>query len=203
MLGVPGDTQTDALWSRGEVVALRDVWFGAVWRAIASIAIEDDGVTSVFWIPVGSQASYPVDGAGREIRIPQREFTRATRRTPWACVVLCDSREPWTLWHFHTTDGRFDRWYVNFEQYLGRTAIAYDSTDHKLDLIARPDASLEWKDEDELDAAARLGLLDAEAVRAEARAVLAKPPWPTGWEDFEPDPVWGVAELPAGWDRLS
>ena len=201
MRGVRGEARTGALWSRGDVVALRDVWFDAVWRAIAAIAIEDDGVTSVFWIPVGSSASFPADGAGREIRVPQREFTRGTRRTPWACVVYCDSREPWTLWHFKAADGRFDRWYVNFEHYLGRTAIAYDSIDHKLDLIARPDGSLEWKDEDELDAADRLGLVDAAAVRAEARQVLANPPWPTGWEDFEPDPGWGVAELPEGWDR--
>jgi len=199
--GLRGEARTGALWSRGDVVALRDVWFGAVWRAIAAIAIEDDGVTSVFWIAVGSLASYPADGAGREIRVPQREFTRATRRTPWACVVYCDSREPWTLWHFKAPEGRFDRWYVNFEHYLGRTAIAYDSIDHKLDLIARPDGSLEWKDEDELEAADRLGLVDAAAVRAEAQQVLAKPPWPTGWEDFQPDPGWGVPELPEGWDR--
>jgi hypothetical protein len=203
MRGVRGEARTGALWSRGDVVALRDVWFGAVWRAVASIAIEDDGVISVFWIPVGSPASYPADGAGREIRVPQREFTRATRRTPWACVVYCDSREPWTLWHFQASDGKFDRWYVNFEHYIGRTAIAYDSIDHKLDLIARPDGSLEWKDEDELEAADRLGLVDAAAVRAEAQQVLAKPPWPTGWEHFEPDLSWGVAELPAGWDRRS
>jgi hypothetical protein len=78
--GLRGEARTGTLWSRGDVIALRDVWFGAVWRAIAAIAIEDDGVTSVFWIPAGSLASYPADGAGREIRVPQREFTRATRR---------------------------------------------------------------------------------------------------------------------------
>jgi hypothetical protein len=203
MRGVRGEAAPGALWSRGDLIALRDVWFDAVWRAIASIAIEDDGITSVFWIPPGSPASYPADDAGREIRIPQREFTRAMRHTPWACVVFCDSREPWTLWHFQASDGSFDRWYVNFEHYLGRTATAYDSIDHKLDLIARPDGSLEWKDEDELEATDRLGLVDAKAVRAEAQQVLAKPPWPTGWEDFKPDPGWGVAELPEGWDRRS
>jgi Protein of unknown function (DUF402) len=198
---VRGDARTGVVWSRGDVVALRDIWFGTVWRAIAGIMIEDDGVTSVFWIPTGSSASYPADAGGREIRIPQREFRRAMRRTPWACVVSCDSREPWTLWHFQSSEGRFDRWYVNFEHYLGRTTIAYDSRDHKLDLMARPDGSLEWKDEDELQAADRLGLVDAKAVRAEAQQVLAKPPWPTGWESFRPDWDWTVADLPEGWDR--
>jgi hypothetical protein len=60
--GLRGEARTGALWSRGDVVALRDVWFDAVWRAIAAIAVEDDGVTSVFWIPVGSVGSYPADG---------------------------------------------------------------------------------------------------------------------------------------------
>jgi len=187
-------------WTRGDVVALRDIWFGQVWRAIAGIVIEDDGESSVFWIPTGSPASYPVDADGREIRIPRREFRRAERRAGASVVVACNSREPWTLWHFHRPDGAFDRWYVNFERYLGRTATAYDSVDHKLDLIARPDGSMEWKDEDELAHAADLGLVNADEVRRDADRIIADVPWPTGWEDFQPDPDWGVPELPPGWD---
>jgi hypothetical protein len=190
------------IWSKGDVVALRDIWFAQVWRAITGIVIEDDGETSVFWIPKGSPASYPIGADGREIRIPQRDFGRAERRAGGPVVVLCDSREPWTLWHFHRADGTFDRWYVNFERYLGRTACAYDSVDHKLDLIARPDGSILWKDEDELAEAAGLGLVDAREVREDAERVVADPPWPTGWEDFRPAPDWGVPELPDGWDVL-
>jgi Protein of unknown function (DUF402) len=189
-----------AAWSRGDVVALRDLWFGNVWRAIAGIVIEDDGETSAFWIPAGAEASFPADADGGEIRIPRREFARATRRTPWSCVVLCDNRQPWTLWHFRNGDGVFDRWYVNFEDYLGRNAVAYDSVDHKLDLIARPDGSIEWKDEDELEAAGALGLVDVGGIRRDAERVLAEQPWPTGWEEFEPEPAWSVPDLPAGWD---
>jgi hypothetical protein len=54
---------------------------------------------------------------------------------------------------------------------------------------------------DELEAADRLGLVDAKAVRAEAQHVLAKPPWPTGWESFRPDWDWTDTDLPEGWDR--
>jgi len=191
-----------AIWSRGDVVALRDIWFGQVWRAIAGIAIEDAGETSVFWIPPGAEASYPVGPDGREIRIPQLEFTRAERRASAPVVLVCDTRQPWTLWHFHRPDGAFDRWYVNFERYLGRSAIAYDSVDHKLDLVARPDGSIEWKDEDELAHAAGLGLVDASEVRADAERVVADPPWPTGWEGFRPEEDWAAPDLPAGWDGL-
>ena len=190
------------MWSRGEVVALRDVWFGVVWRAIASVVVEDVPGRSVFWIPAGSQAGYPVDADGREIRLFQPDYSRGLRQTKVGCVVLCEEGAPWTLWHFQDEDGEFDRWYVNFERYLGRSAIAYDSIDHKLDLIARPDGSLEWKDEDELEEAGRQGLVDVGEIRRDAEVAVADPPWPTGWEDFSPDSSWAIPDLPAGWDRV-
>jgi len=55
-----------------------------------------------------------------------------------------------------------------------------DRLDQKLDVLVEPDGSWHWKDEDELDEAARLGLLDADAVRAEAKRVLKEWPFPTG-----------------------
>jgi hypothetical protein len=188
------------MWSSGEIVALRDIWFDQVWRAVAGIVVEDGPEVSVFYIPPGADAGYPVDEDEREIRIPQRGFRRAHRRAGAPCVVLCDTRAPWTLWHFFRPDGVFDRWYVNFESFLGRTDVAYDSVDHKLDLIARPDGSLEWKDEDELAAAAALGLVDADQIRRDADDVLARPPWPTGWEEYRPDVEPAPPDLPPGWD---
>jgi len=188
------------MWSSGDVVALRDVWFGNVWRAVAGIVVEENAARSVFWIPAGSESSYPVDDEGREIRLARREFRRATRRTPADCVLLCEEGAPWTIWHFFSTQGAFDRWYVNFEDYVGRDTVAYDSVDHKLDLIARPDGSLEWKDEDELEAAGALGLVDVASIRRDAARAAAERPWPTGWEEYEPEPDWTVPELPTGWD---
>ena len=190
------------MWSSGEVVALRDVWFGVVWRAIAGVVVEDASGRSVFWIPAGSEAAYPVDADGREIRLFRPDYRPGRRRTKVGCVVLCEDGLPWTLWHFRDERDEFDRWYVNFERYLGRSQIAYDSIDHKLDLIARPDGSLEWKDEDELEEAGRRGLVDVAEIRRDADLAVNRSPWPTGWEDFHPDPSWPVPELPDGWDRV-
>ena len=36
--------------------------------------------------------------------------------------------------------------------------------------------------------------------RAEGESVLARAPWPTGWEKWRPDPAWELPELPDGWD---
>jgi hypothetical protein len=186
------------VWSRGAVVALRDVWFGQVWRAVPGITVEDVPGRSVFWVPAGSEAAFAADEAGEEIRMPRRGFVRSTRRTKLPIVVVCDEGAPWTIWLFFA-ETRFAYWYVNFERYLG--VIAYDSVDHKLDLIVSASGELRWKDEDELERAGDLGLVDVAEVRRDAERAIASPPWPTGWETFEPDPSWTALDLPPGWDE--
>ncbi|HEX9417400.1 MAG TPA: hypothetical protein VF895_11930 [Gaiellaceae bacterium] len=74
----------------------------------------------------------------------------------------------------------------------------FDYFDQKLDIVIEPDGTVRWKDQDELAEAASLGLVDAEEVWAEARRVIANPPFPTGWEDWRPDPRWEPRRLPAG-----
>ena len=191
------------MWSEGETVVLRDVWFGAVWRALPGRVLEDEPAGTVVWVPRGTENAFPVDDEGREIRLPRRGVRLGVRLTTRTTVVLVRPREPWTLWHFFSEDGGgFDHWYVNLERWLGRGPRSLDSSDHKLDVIVSPDGSVRLKDEDELDHAAAAGLLDAAAVRRDAERVLADPPWPTGWEDFAPDPTWPVPLLPPGWDEL-
>jgi hypothetical protein len=41
---------------------------------------------------------------------------------------------------------------------------------------------------------------DVAAIRAEGERVLAAWPFPTGWEDWQPDPSWTAPELPDGWE---
>jgi hypothetical protein len=55
---------------------------------------------------------------------------------------------------------------------------------------------------DDFAEALELGVLDAAeaaAVRAEGEAVIAKRPWPTGWEAWTPPSEWEPLPLPAGW----
>lgn len=179
---------------------MRDVWFGRVWRAVPGRVLSDSGDEAALWVPRGSECVYPVDGTGVEIRLPCAEYRHARRRLLRDAVVLYREGNPWTLWHFYDEAGRFDSWYVNFELILGRRVHALDGSDHKLDLLAYPDGTHRLKDEDELEHAGAIGLLDPLLVRANADRALADPPWPTGWEDWRPDPGWPIPSLPAGWD---
>ena len=184
-------------------VILREIWFDRVWRANACRAVEDGPELVVLHSPPGAPARFPVDEDGQEVRIPRREgWTFAGRIGTVHALRLYRPGARYSVWLFWTPDGEFDYWYINFEQPLGRTDMGFDYRDEKLDLLAWPDGTIRWKDEDELSRAALFGLVDERAVRAEARRIMRDPPWPTGWEEWKPDPEWTIPTLPAGWRRV-
>lgn len=182
-------------------LALRETWRGRVWRVSACRLVEerDDGVL-VLWHPQGTTVLRPFDERGVELRIPGDSGWRLELRpSSDAALGLVRPGSRWSLWH-HWRDGRFRNWYVNFERDHVRDGAVLDHVDEKLDLVVAPDGGVRWKDEDELEAAAASGYLDAAEVRAEAERLVAHPPWPTGFERWRPDPAWPAPELPEGWD---
>ena len=185
-----GKERTDAVW--------RDVHRGRVWRAQACRIVDESPETIAFWIPAGAPAKVPAGG----LRIPGDDWELEDTAPSRDQIGLARPGRAHSIYVFWNEDGTVGHWYVNFERPLRRTPIGLDTFDEKLDLIVRPDGSYEWKDEDELEQAAALGLLDAAAVRAEAQRVLEEWPFPTGWEDWEPNPSWPNPQLPEGWDRV-
>ena len=182
-------------------VALREIRYGRVWRANAVRLVEERDGALVLWSPAAIARKLPVDAAGAEVRIPLDEpWTLGERQTVEHSLGFVRPDVRHSLWLHWDTDWRFAYWYVNFERWLGRGARTIDYVDDKLDLVVSSAGAVRWKDEDELAEAARLGLVDPDAVRAEAERVLADPPWPTGWEEWRPDPSWPPPALPPGWD---
>jgi hypothetical protein len=182
----------------------REIWFGRVWRVNATRLVRelDDG-TLVLWVPRHAPAKYPVRPDGSEIRIPTAEWALADRTAGGDGLGLVRPGARYSIWVNWGADGAVDYWYVNFERDVRTTVFGVDFVDEKLDLVIRPPATVVWKDEDELEEAARLGLVEADQVRATADALLARWPFPTGWEDWRPDPAWPLPELPPGWDRVA
>lgn len=109
-----------------------------------------------------------------------------------------------SILHFHHGDGSFRGWYVNLETPLRRTPLGWDFDDHVLDLWIEPDGAWRWLDEDEVERGLARGLLnpaDVAAARAEGRRVLAEWPFPTGFEEWRPDPSLRLPVLPPDWRR--
>ena len=191
-------------WSRAQVahtvnVAVRELHRGRVWRILAARRIADHAGLDVLWHPKQTPVYRPF-AEGRELRIPgDGDWELEFRPSPTAALIFVRPGDRYSLW-LTFRDGIFESWYVNFERESVWNGDCFDIVDEKLDLVVAANGAVRWKDEDELEEAARAGYLDAAEVRAEAERVLAHPPWPTGWESFEPDPSWPAPELPAGWD---
>jgi hypothetical protein len=183
-----GTERTDAVW--------RDVHRGRVWRAQACRIVEESAELLVLWMPAGSQAKVPRGG----LRIPGEDWELVDVVPKRHQICVARRGRAHSIYVFWRDGWELEHWYVNFERPLQRTPLGVDTFDEKLDLIVRPDGTYVWKDEDELEQAAAVGLLDPDEVRAEAERVVAEWPFPTGWEDWRPDPDWPVPRLPDGWD---
>jgi uncharacterized protein len=180
-------------------VAIRELHRGRVWRILPLRLVGESDGGSVLWHPSGTPVKRPFAG-GRELRIPgDLDWTIDDRPATEESVVLVRPGARHSLWLMFR-GGRFSHWYVNFERESVRRGPFFDLVDEKLDLIVARDGTVTLKDEDELAEAARAGYLDEAEVRAELARVLADPPWPTGWEEWRPDPAWPQPELPPGWD---
>ncbi len=160
--------------------------------------VEDSAETIALWIPPGAPAKVPAGG----LRIPGDEWELEDRAPTMQQLCLARPGRGHSIFLHWDGDWAFDHWYVNFERPLRRSPVGFDTFDEKLDLIVQPDGSYRWKDEDELEQAAAAGLLDPVVVRAEAARVLREWPFPTGWEDWRPDPGWPVPQLPDGWELV-
>ena len=164
-----------------------------MWNAAPALVV-DDGVV---WLPPGITYAIGDNLFGDwayAYRVMERGQVRVTR-----------PGDPYSIFLFTNHDGSFRGWYVNLEQPEARRAEFFDYEDELLDVWVPIGGEPELLDEDELDEAVRLGFMSTERareIRATAERVLADPPWPTGWEDWQPEPGWQVPDLPPGWDRL-
>jgi len=189
------------MWSSGDVVVLRETWHGRIWKARPWVVVEDEPERLVLWIPRGSRTRVPEAASA----VPVGDCGLAEGMFGTRALRVTTPGESHSILHFFDDSGRFERWYVNLEPPLVRSAVGFDLIDLFLDLLVERDGSHRWLDEDELEQALTAGLLtasDAAAARAEGEAVLARNPFPTGWESWQPDPHWPTPELPEGWDRI-
>ena len=191
-------------WRPGEAILVRHVHHGRVVQAAPVRVVADRDDLLVTWLAPGTRVVYPngQDGAGRLLPL---ERWRVEHR-PWfgsGSLDLVPPGRAHAIRLLRGDGGELRAWYVNLQAPLRRRPAGFDTRDLQLDLVVEPGGAVTWKDEDHLEHAVELGLLetdDARLARAEAERVLEEWPFPTGWEDWRPDPGWELPELPAGWD---
>ena len=192
------------MWSEGDVALLRFIRYGKVRRASPHVVVSDSPELVALHIDVGTPAKVAA-WDGRPIR-GQADRDWALRDHVWSSyrvLRLIRWGEPHSLELFWREDGSLAGWYVNLQEPLRRSRLGFDTDDLVLDIWIEAEGSWQWKDADELEEAVRLGRFapaEAAAIRADGERVLAARPWPTGWEDWRPDPAWPLPQLPPGWD---
>ena len=160
--------------------------------------MHDEADGTVLWLPPGSTYAIGDDLFGDwryEERRLERGQLRVTRRD-----------EPYSVFLFTNHDGSFRGWYVNLERPQRRSRFGFDYEDELLDVWIQLGTEPELLDEDELEEAVRRGFLShkrAAEVKTTAERVLPEPPWPTGWEEWRPEPGSQVTVLAPGSDELA
>jgi hypothetical protein len=184
--------------------------------------ISDDERGLLLWLAQGSAVIGEKAVDGRDIRdMPFAEWITLAKKpvtSTWQGPGLLKFIPPagdHSVWFFRDDRGNFKNWYVNLEYGALRWDDGHlagvDVSDQDLDVLAYPDHSWQWKDEDEF--AERLSFPDHYWVRdeatvwAEGRRMVklieaAEFPFDGTWTDFQPDPDWPVpTTIPEGWDR--
>ncbi|HET9381584.1 MAG TPA: DUF402 domain-containing protein [Streptomyces sp.] len=178
--------------------------------------VRDDAEVLAVWLAPGTECEKPAlaDGTPPHLEPLTTRYTkpRTAHRDHWfgtGVLKLARPGEPWSVWLFWDPGWEFKNWYVNLEEPLTRWAGGVDSEDHFLDISVNPDRTWHWRDEDEFAQAQRDGLMDAglagrvrQAGRDAVEVIRAwGPPFSDCWQDWRPNPSWGVPSLPDDWDR--
>jgi hypothetical protein len=191
----------------GDPVLVRSVYRGRVRWAFPHRFVAKDGDRAVLYLAVGTRGVWMGrDENGRYLERWARgddPHLHVWRFHHLLWLVPQDEAHMFGLkW---AEDWRFVGWYVNLQTRVAVTPLGFDTCDLALDVEVEPDGTWRWKDEDDFAEAQALGVLDeaaAAAVRSEGERVVAKRPWPTGWEDWRPEPDWRPLRLPEGWDAV-
>jgi Protein of unknown function (DUF402) len=188
------------VWSSGDVICVRQTWLGRVWQAHAWYVVSDGADELVLFAPIGAEAWFS------GVPTPRDEWTLKRSRFKEHLLLLARPGVGYSTSVIWEAGWTLREWYVNFERPLRRRSpLGFDYVDVALDLVCYPDGRWELLDEDELEDGLESGVLteeDAAAARADAARLVEEWPFPTGWEDWRPNPSWEPPTLPAGWHKV-
>jgi len=198
-----------AVLAPGDTALLRVVFRGHVRWAFPHVVVEDTSERVVLGIWPGAEGRWIARDAGHNLE----RWGSDSPPDPhiWAWNRVLKTMRPGDAYSldlfWDDASGDFLCWYVNLQAPFERSPFGFDTVDQALDVVVAPDGRWRWKDEDDLARCVELGYFapeEAAEIRAEGERVIAALPGliPTGWEDWRPDPFWGVPVLPRGWAEV-
>jgi hypothetical protein len=201
-------------WTPGNHIVLRGVWRGNLWFALPMTVVQDSpDLIALYWRAGTCGKATGKRPTPRDLMSLEKValVDYVWKETDVLMLAMPGAAHSvyvmWDAGHI-----RFRCWYVNLEEPLRRTPLGFDTMDHLLDIVIRPNGTeWRWKDEDEFQQAEAIGLYSAEevrAIRAEGERVLdrlraGQSPFCDHWESWLPPAGWKIPALPANWDDLA
>lgn len=189
----------------GEHVLLREVHQGEVWTLRPVTVVRDTPELTALYMPHGAIWRGAVDSGGETLRVPWEPWQLSPPKTWYNHVLrLSIPGEAYSVTPAWFSNWRMIYWYINIEEPLTPGPHGFDYMDWTLDAMVSIDLSFHrLKDEDELDEAVRRGVYPPDsparfreiAARAIERLTSRRPPFDEPWEDWRPDPAWGMPLL--------
>ncbi len=205
----------DNRFQPGRTVLLRGIQQGRVRYAQPRIVIQDEPDMVVLYTRTGFWWKMPVALDGSRSG-PATILTGnwVLKDNQWQNLNRLTMKNPLSSYSaeifYNAADNSVRCWYINMEEPFQRTTLGFDCLDLMLDIVAAPDLSTwRWKDEDELEEAARFGVISsakADELRHEGEKAIhwlqsGKSPF-NEWIRWTPDPLCPIPVLPEGWDII-
>ena len=199
-------------WLPGDTVILRNTGFfvGEAW-ATPHIVVQDTDELVVLYRPEGTR--FEIWDMVEQRMAPMRPTRMDMLRLMWpgryyAVELFFDTGRgtpPYS--HFGGT-GRFRAWKVNIEAPFQRFDLGFDTTDHFLDIIVRPDRAYFWKDHEYVRMWHTRGAYSREDVERLYEAGKALEPLIEGgvspfddeWTGWQPEGSLPKPKVPSGWE---
>jgi hypothetical protein len=196
-------------YSPGDHILLREIWEGAVWSVRPVVVVRDEPDVIALYMPPGTPWKRPRTPDDRQKRIPRGDWILGDDTWFNHVLRITPRGEPFSVLPIWRDNWSFRGWYINIEEPLRPSPLGFDYMDCTLDVILPPGMrDPEWKDTHEIEEAVRLGVYTPEqASRFEEIGHLAiarlqgrEPPFDEPWEDWRPDPAWGIPARPEKWE---
>ncbi len=206
--------------SPGAEIALRGMFQGQPWYIQAVRVVHDRPDETALLLLPGAECVAPSgylhqkhgsEGhweRWQEMLNPPWQLEKYTWQTNRFLILLKPDDFYATILIWEHASQLFRGYYINFQLPYRRSACGFDTFDLELDLVIAPDFTWDWKDVADYQRGIESGILlpdwvrgiDEDKARVFTQLAQRGDPFDGRWLNWQPDPAWEPARLPAGWD---
>jgi Protein of unknown function (DUF402) len=200
-------------WQPDDAVILRNTGFfvGEAWATPHYVVLDSEDVVALYRPEGTPYESWRIEEQ-RLVPLGTTKMDMLRLMFPgcdYAVELFFDTEKGAPSYQAFRGHGRFRGWKVNIEAPFRRFELGFETTDHFLDIIVRPDRRYYWKDQEVIDWWLRRGAYKREEVQRfyaagrelEPLIESGKSPFDDEWTDWRPEASDRLA-VPKAWQLV-